>query len=184
MEPDLEALPRSNNRSGYLGVKVSSSGRFQPQLFTKTGEPQRGLGSFDTAEEAAKVRMAALMKRKREEAVWDGPVRKRAERGTVRPRCSALPVPPRSQRVPCSRWQASLDDDEREVLAIQKALDKARCSALKAEIKTELKAEKRSRNAAPVQPVAAAEPIATPKSVKHGVMARWLARGAGQSNGP
>ena len=87
MEPDLEALPRSNNKWGYLRVKVSTSGKFQPQLFTKTGEPQRGLGSFDTAEEAAKVRMMALMKRKRGDAVWDKPVLPRAERGTVRRGC-------------------------------------------------------------------------------------------------
>jgi hypothetical protein len=84
MNANLEVLQRSNNKSGYLGVKVTASGKFQPQLFTATGEPQRGLGSFESAEDAARARAAALEKRKRGESVWQEPVLKRAERGTVR----------------------------------------------------------------------------------------------------
>jgi hypothetical protein len=84
MDPNLEVLQRPNNQSGYLGVKVTASGKFQPQLFTATGEPQRGLGSFKTAEEAARARAAALKKRTRGESIWHEPVLKRAERGTVR----------------------------------------------------------------------------------------------------
>ena len=48
MEADSEALPRFKNKSGYLGVKVTSSGKFQPQLFTSTGVPQRGLLAAST----------------------------------------------------------------------------------------------------------------------------------------
>ena len=85
MEQDSEALPRSENKSGYLGVKVTKSGKFQPQIFTKTGVPQRGLGSFEKAVDAARALAAAKAKIKRNETqtVWQGPVDVRAARGSL-----------------------------------------------------------------------------------------------------
>ena len=46
----------SFKRPGDKGsIKVSKSGKYQPQLFVKELNKQRALGSFETAEEAAEV---------------------------------------------------------------------------------------------------------------------------------
>ena len=82
MEIDLEELRKPRTASGFKFVKVTNSNKFQPWLKDpKTGE-QRGLGSFETAEEAAKVVVAAL----RDGVTFDGPPLKRNKRGTVRAR--------------------------------------------------------------------------------------------------
>ena len=78
----------------------------------------------------------------------------------------------------CLDRQASLDEDALEVLAIKEAQTRARGTARAAEV-----AAKRSRvqGAPPVEPAAAVEPVAAPKSATEGVMmARWLARAAMQ----
>ena len=51
---DLDALRSSKARSGFKGVKVTTSGKFQPQIFLKETGGQRALGTFDSAEEAAR----------------------------------------------------------------------------------------------------------------------------------
>ena len=58
---NLEDLRSSSAESGFLGVKVTTSGKFQAQIFIKADNRQRGLGTFDTAEEAAV--MLAIIKR-------------------------------------------------------------------------------------------------------------------------
>ena len=77
----------------------------------------------------------------------------------------------------CLDRQASLDEDALEVLAIKEAQMRARGTVRAAEV-----AAKRSRvQGAPlVEPAAAVEPVAAPKSATEGVMARWLARAAMQ----
>ena len=79
----------------------------------------------------------------------------------------------------CLDRQASLDEDALEVLAIKEAQMRARGTVRAAEV-----AAKRSRvqlqGAPPVEPAAAVEPVAAPKSATEGVMARWLARAAVQ----
>ena len=77
---NLEALRSSRAESGFLNVKVTTSGKFQAQLFIKAENRQRGLGTFDTAEEAA----VAVARAKRAGQNWAGPTAKRAQRGTVR----------------------------------------------------------------------------------------------------
>ena len=84
MEPDLEALRSRRAKSGFKGVTVTTSKKFQGRIFIKTGVPQLDLGTFDTAEDAALAVAAAKEKRKRGEEVRDEPVRKRAARDTVR----------------------------------------------------------------------------------------------------
>ena len=79
-EPDLEPLRSANNKSGFLGVKVTSSGKYQPQIWAKELGGQRGIGSFDTPEEAALARTRA----NKDKPGWSAPVKKRAARDTVR----------------------------------------------------------------------------------------------------
>ena len=77
---NIEALRSSRAESGFLNVKVTTSGKFQAQLFVKAENRQRGLGTFETAEEAA----VAVAHAKRAGQNWAGPTAKRAQRGTVR----------------------------------------------------------------------------------------------------
>ena len=70
---NLEALRSSRAESGFLNVKVTTSGKFQAQLFIKAENRQRGLGTFDTAEEAA----VAVAHAKRAGQNWAGPTAKR-----------------------------------------------------------------------------------------------------------
>ena len=77
---NLEDLRSSSAESGFLGVKVTTSGKFQAQIFIKADNRQRGFGTFDTAEEAA----VALAHAKRAGPNFAGPPAKRAQRGTVR----------------------------------------------------------------------------------------------------
>ena len=44
---NLEPLRSSRAESGFLGVKVTTSGKFQAQLFVKAENRQRGLGTFE-----------------------------------------------------------------------------------------------------------------------------------------
>lgn len=80
MEPDLEPLRSARAKSGFLGVKITTSGKYQPQIFVKELGKQRQLGSYETAEEAAQV----LARAKEYGPGWNRPIRKRAERDTVR----------------------------------------------------------------------------------------------------
>ena len=86
-EHDLEPLCSSKAKSGYKGVTITSSKRFQARIFIKMDLPQLDLGTFDTAEDAVP---AAKAKRKRGEEVRHEPVRERAARGTVR--CASVPL--------------------------------------------------------------------------------------------
>lgn len=89
-ESDLEAQRSTKAKSGFKGVTVTTSRKFQARIFIKTGLPQLDLGTFDTAEEAARVVAAAKAKRKRGEEPRNEPVRERAARGTVR--CASAPA--------------------------------------------------------------------------------------------
>ena len=55
LEPDLEALRSAKAKSGFTGVKVTASRKYQPQIWDKDLGTMRGLGSFGTPEEAARV---------------------------------------------------------------------------------------------------------------------------------
>ena len=79
---NIEALRSSieQNPASSATVKVSTSGKFQAQLFVKAENRQRGLGTFEAAEEAA----VAVARAKRAGQNWAGPTAKRAQRGTVR----------------------------------------------------------------------------------------------------
>ena len=79
-ESDLEAQRSTKAKSGFKGVKVTSSRKYQPQLWCPELGTMRALGSFETAEEAAVV----LIEAKRDGACWEGPIDYRAKRGTVR----------------------------------------------------------------------------------------------------
>ena len=63
---DLEQLRSRKAKSGYLmGVTVTTSKKFQARIFIKTGVPQLDLGTFDSAEDAARAVAAAKARRKR-----------------------------------------------------------------------------------------------------------------------
>ena len=78
-EAELEAQRSTRAKSGFLGVKVTTSRKYQPQIWCPELGMMRGLGSFDDAEEAA----AELIKAKRDGPGFQGPVDHRAKRGTV-----------------------------------------------------------------------------------------------------
>jgi len=148
MATDLD-LPRSkSNRSGYVGVKVTSSGMFQPQIFIATGVPQRALGSYTTAVEAAQVRAAALAKRKRGEKVFDEPVLQRAARDT-----------------------ASLDEDERERLEIGKLQQRALEQKRRDDKADKLRRKQEEYAALFEEPPA---PTSDSNRAQYGLMQRWL----------
>jgi hypothetical protein len=79
-ESDLEAQRSTKAKSGFKGVKVTSSRKYQPQIWCPELGTMRALGSFETAEEAAVV----LIEAKRDGPCWEEPVEYRAKRGTVR----------------------------------------------------------------------------------------------------
>ena len=76
---DLKPLRRFGTKSGFKGVTKTSSGKFQARSLAKINGKQRGLGSFDTAEEAAR----AVVSASRVGHEWSKPIRKRAPRGLV-----------------------------------------------------------------------------------------------------
>ena len=82
-EAELEAQLSTKAKSGFKGVTFTTSRKFQARIFVKTGLPQLDLGTFNTAEDAARAVAAAKAKRKRGEEVRHEPVRDRAARGTV-----------------------------------------------------------------------------------------------------
>ena len=92
MEPDLEALRSKKAKSGFKGVTVTTSNKFQARIFIETNMPQLDLGTFDTAEDAARAVATAKEKRKRGDKARDEPVRERAARGTVCCRCPLQPA--------------------------------------------------------------------------------------------
>ena len=99
--------------------------------------------------------------------------------GLLVARCAAAA----HSNLPCSHsnsavltWQASLDEDEREVLAIEKVQEKARLKILKDHLRTELKEERTAAMAAEVAP--------TPEPAQKTAMQRWLTCGAVQSSEP
>ena len=79
-EEELEAQRSTKAKSGFKGVKVTSSRKYQPQNWCPELGTMRTLGSFETAEEAAVV----LIEAKRDGPCWEEPVEYRAKRGTVR----------------------------------------------------------------------------------------------------
>ena len=89
-EEELEAQRSTKAKSGFKGVKVTSSRKYQPQTWCPELGTMRTLGSFETAEEAAVV----LIEAKRDGPCWAEPVDYRAKRGTVRstqPLCVCAP---------------------------------------------------------------------------------------------
>lgn len=83
-EAELEALRSTKAKSGFRGVKVTASRKFQPQVWCSELRTMRALGSFDDAEDAALARLAAM----RDGPDFEGPIDYRAKRGTVR--CPSL----------------------------------------------------------------------------------------------
>ena len=69
-EAELEAQRSTKAKSGFKGVKVTSSRKYQPQIWCPELGTMRALGSYETAEEAAVV----LIEAKREGACWEGPM--------------------------------------------------------------------------------------------------------------
>ena len=185
LEPDLEALRSAKAKSGFTGVRVTASRKYQPQIWDKNLGTMRGLGSYRTPEEAARV--LAEAKRDGADEEHQGPVDSRAKRGTVRAVVKELTFLPRraAWRVEsfraCTRLQASLDETTRIILEAQER-------ALNAQ-RIEERAAKRSRveeAAAPTPAARAAEPpaqAATPRTVPNSLLTRWLARGSAQSAG-
>jgi hypothetical protein len=70
MEVTEEAQRSTKAKSGFKGVKVTSSRKYQPQIWCPELGTMRALGSYETAEEAAVV----LIEAKREGACWEGPM--------------------------------------------------------------------------------------------------------------
>ena len=62
-EAELEAQRSTKAKSGFKGVTVTTSKKFQGRIFIKTGLPQLDLGTFDTAEDAARAVVAAKAKK-------------------------------------------------------------------------------------------------------------------------
>ena len=70
MEVTEEAQRSTKAKSGFKGVKVTSSRKYQPQIWCPELGTMRALGSFETAEEAAVV----LIEAKRDGPCWEEPV--------------------------------------------------------------------------------------------------------------
>ena len=76
----VELERSATNETGFVGVKLTASGKFQPTIYSVELKRQVGLGSFSTAEEAALV----LARAKRDRQQPHVP-KVTAPRGKVRP---------------------------------------------------------------------------------------------------
>ena len=177
MDRDVEAL-RKPGGTGFKYVTVTSSSKYQVKIWVKEEQRQRDLGLYNSAEEAAKAAAAAL----RDGLKFDKPTKSRAKRGTVRPAHSHRPCPAPAPRVVTSLVfdsQASLTEEDRELLEeheqIKKAQEKARKERRWQE-REEKKKEREERREGVVEPAAPRVPLEAPKTASQALLTTWLGR--------
>ena len=147
---DIAHLWKPGTVTKYKGVLLTTSGKFQPRLYSKeAGTPLPVGPSCDTAEEAARCVAAAM----RDGPKLDKTRATRAPRGTVRspaclPACSCLPASASHAHANCPFLlcaQASLDEDARQLVVQEREAAAAAAKAAKAEKAAQRVERKRAR---------------------------------------
>ena len=147
---DIAHLWKPGTVTKYKGVLLTTSGKFQPRLYSKeAGMPLPVGPSCDTAEEAARCVAAAM----RDGPKLDKTRATRAPRGTVRspaclPACSCLPASASHAHANCPFLlcaQASLDEDARQLVVQEREAAAAAAKAAKAEKAAQRAERKRAR---------------------------------------